>query len=95
VGAQFLEPNAIQLPRQTRVPVRLGAHQIDELKAGPTIDPQIVQVLPKKAETLTEEKDGDEGENDDRDHGIAAKESLNEQLGADTSAASRFFSSEK
>ena len=78
-----------QRPKSSVV-VGLHAHDVDVFKSGTPIQPQIVQVLAEETEALAKEKDRDQGEDDDRDQGVAAKETLDDSFRGKTAPARAF-----
>src|SRR5437588_3876587 len=52
-------------------------HDVDIFETGAAIQPDVAQILPKKAESFAEKKDGDERQHDNGDEGVAAEKCLN------------------
>src|SRR6476469_9017795 len=68
--------------------VAIGSRALHGFEAGAAIQPDVVQILPEKPETLAEKKDGDERQHDNGDDRVAAEKGLDEIVGAP--AANRY-----
>jgi hypothetical protein len=69
------------------VPARHAPDDVDVFEAGLAIQPKVRQVLSEEAKTFPEEKDCDQGENDDRNEGVAAEERLDASFDGSLDAA--------
>jgi hypothetical protein len=60
---------------------RRAPDNIDIFEPGGAIDSQVAQVFTEETEAFAEKENRDEGKDDDRDHGVAAKEIFDRAVG--------------